>query len=426
MLTPEYPSREPDFTRVVQVRTSGDRELVVPGLDLWLGDDGITVGTHGARVTELVAWADVSEARCAEHVDDPARGPHGVISVTASGRSLRFLVPAEQLPPGRATALDRSLAARTTSASGAVRARRRGRDRRHEGAARRGRRIVVAVAVAVVVAAGVLLAVLSGSTGPSKRQPPATPGTTAGRTHATSTAATARAAGSAVNISEAALGAGWQTDGSKTDPLHTLFDTRSTPIGQIGRDGTIAGVTKGTLFTSKLAACLGAGARRALGEIGTGGHPLTAVVSPPFASSTTLFHYVALRSVTVVYRTTVVPGAFADLLAGATYSGCAAAQVGAVMHSEVAAKTGTGITVSSTVGNPLQLPRVDGSHAGGATATLTVSESAASLAVTFGAAYIAAAHTVSVLYVYAFGVPVTAGVLGGVVAGVERRAAAAG
>ncbi len=100
------PPEGASFVDVVLESVTGPPAPAVSGLALHLDSAGITMSGPGIRQPRHLAWSDVGSPRCRSGALMPDGSPGAAISGFVGGRQIRWLIPAEQLPPERVAELD--------------------------------------------------------------------------------------------------------------------------------------------------------------------------------------------------------------------------------------------------------------------------------------------------------------------------------
>ena len=99
----------PFFEGVVLESVTGPVTPAVSDLSLQLDSAGITMSGPSIRGARHLLWSEVGSPRCRPGATMPNGTPAAAIAAMVGGRQVRWLVPADQLPPERAGDLDRIL-----------------------------------------------------------------------------------------------------------------------------------------------------------------------------------------------------------------------------------------------------------------------------------------------------------------------------
>jgi hypothetical protein len=239
------------------------------------------------------------------------------------------------------------------------------------------------------------------------------------------TAASARQIAGQINITQGDLPNGWYVDTSSTGPLSSFFKN-TTSVGSGSAKGG-SGQTSGTAIGAQLKACVGPGVPAGITRPGFGANPLAHAGSSPFKSPDgSALSYAEFGTVTAVYRTTTFPRTMSAAITLPKFSSCFAAALGKAIQTEDKKTVQSGGSIGTPQVQALALPQLPGAHAGGAGVLIPISGNGVSLDVSVSFVYICSAHTVTALFAFALGTPLTAGLVNTQVSGVEHRAVTVG
>lgn len=425
----------------------------IAGVTLSIGVDGFAVDAPwGPPVT--VAWSDVGSTSCGEGGILADGTPAVAIGATVAGRLIRWLVPEEQMPPGRAVAIDHLLATRAGSASlpeaGPPTGRTTGGaagsaatfgpspvDRRrpsgssdrsgrvpllappggaHRGTTSVSRRRPLGVMVAwmaivalVLVGAGLLVAA---SITAHHRPPTGARG--GARAGASKGLAEARTMARAVTLRLADLPKGWTTVSTRSGPLSGFL--------RRGAEGASSSLPS-PATASRYARCLGV-RTAAVPFVSLGPAPLAQSESEAFAGPATGAP-MQVASITSVYATRSPVRRAVSQLRRHGFAACFGAAVGAEFARSVAAQAPSGVTTGTASSQALALPRWAGIRATGVALKLPLDVRGDATSVQLGFVFVTGARVEATLVSFSTtGVP--SGVSQSLAATLEEEVAAAG
>lgn len=407
--------------------------IVIPGVTLSVDAGGLTV-TPPSGPAATVGWTAVGWARCGEGGVLADGAPAVAVVAAVAGRLVRWLVPEEQMPPGRAVAIDHLLTTRTVAvapegapAAAAVPGHslpghslpvevspRRGGvsrppfgsspvDRRRPRApvarppvvplrpaptaeprgASRGRRRPLAVMVAwlavlalVLVGAGLLVAVSIPVHHPRH-------GEGSGAQQALTEA---RTLSRTISLRLADLPAGWAAVSTSSGPLSGFVGARATVTSSPVASAQTA---------SRYARCLGVRSA-AVPFVSVGPSPLAQSSSGAFAGPSTGAP-MQVASITAVYATPSPVRRAVAQLDRRGFASCFGAAVGGELARSVASRAPTGVTTGTASTQALPLPRWAGIRATGVELKLPLDVRGESTSVQLGFVFVTGARVETTL-----------------------------
>ena len=401
---------------------------VVPDVTVTLSARGVSVAPPPPTGPVSLPWSSLWAARCGEPGLLPDGSPAVAATAVVSGRLVRWLVPAAQMPPERAVAVDHFLAARTGRHDvpgvlpGSLRALPGSLIRRLGGPARggpaRGGPVVTAMwaAVAALVAAGALL----WASGISGTQPPAAdhggvPGSVAraaGRARAE-----ARAAARAVSLTRADLPPGWTASATVHGPLSGFVGTEGLS-GARGGAGADPGVAR------RYERCVGIGRSQGFLLGPPSPPPLAHATSGPYAGPVTgpPLEVVAL---TTVYGSAGPVGRGLAELGRAAFPSCLAAAIGTEFRASARTTSqGARVAYGKPTGGRIAVPQGAGARASAVDVVLPLRFAGSETTVQLGFVFVTAGRIESTIVTFAAGGAFPASVVRSSAAALEHEAAA--
>jgi len=350
-----------DFGGVTLEALSGDPTPAVAGLGLHVDDAGLTISGPGPG--RLVTWPELSGVRLGEPATLADATPAVGLRATVGPRWVRWLIPADQLPPGRRAELDRVLAGHSRRPPGSSPAPDVARPPTLT--ARRGRRRVLALVavVVVLVGAGAVLAVAL--TRPDRGAGSAPPGHSGDHEVAQQ-----------INISANDLPSTWSVDPSTGGPLGAFFSSQGAePTLSAGQRRALSEVASG------YERCMGIGAAadRIFGHAGSA--PTAQANSPVFAAPTA-GPIVETGSQTQVFSSTAAVAADRTQVSNARFPQCFGSALGTEFL--VGAQSGTGASFGTPQVQPLALPETPGVATVGIDLTIPITSGAVTVSTQFG------------------------------------------
>ena len=405
---------------------------VVPDVTVTLSARGVSVVPPPPMGPVSLAWSSLAAARCGEPGLLPDGSPAVAATAVVSGRLVRWLVPAAQMPPERAVAVDHFLAARTgrhdvpRALPGSLRAPPASMIRRVGGLVRgglvRGAPVVTTMwaAVAALVAAGALL----WASGLAGTQPPAAdhggaPGSVsraAGRARAEAQAE-ARATARAVALTRADLPPGWTASPTAHGPLSGFVGTEGLS-GARGGAGADPGVAR------RYERCVGIGRSQGFLLGPPSPPPLAHGTSGPYAGPVT-GPPIEVVALTTVYGSAGPVGRGLAELGRAAFPSCLAAAIGTEFRAS-ARTTPQGVRVAygKPTGGRIAVPQGDEARASGIDVVLPLRFAGSETTVQLGFVFVTAGRIESTIVTFAAGGAFPAAVVRSSAAALEHDAAA--
>jgi hypothetical protein len=409
----------------------------VPGLTMRLDAGGLTVSGPSLDAVRTLPWTEIVGPRCGEPGVLPDGSPAVAVSGTVGGRFLRWLVPADQMPAGRATALDRALANLTHAPDPSDEDPAWwGAQPRHglsaavpyaatpppytaapplrSPAVSSGWAVwVLAAVVVVLVAAAILLPLTTHGTVKSAGTPGAPSGSSDNREVAAQ-----------VNLVRSDLPQGWEVD-SSGGPLSGILGS---PGQSPSRRLTPAEQQQLIKITRQYEQCVGVSAAEDQIFGSSGPAPSAEVSSPAFAGPSSGPVIYAGSQAAVFSSSGPVTAAAAQIIRPA-FPRCFGAALGQeIVLGGQASEASTGVSYGSPQVRPLALPRRTGATAVGVDVTvpLTVTADGSSSSVQLGAAIVVGGRLEANLVTYSGPSGFPAALSGKLTADLERNVATEG
>ena len=412
---------------------------VVPDVTVTLSAWGVSVAPPPPMGPVSLPWSSLGAARCGEPGLLPDGSPAVAATAVVSRRIVRWLVPAAQMPPERAVAVDHFLAARTgrhdvagalpaslRADPGSLRADPGSLLRRLGGRARgglargglaRGGPVVTAMwaAVAALVAAGALL----WASGLPGTQPPAADhgGASGSVARAAGRArAEARAVARAVSLTRVDLPPGWTASPTAHGPLSGFVGTEGLS-GARGGAGADPGVAR------RYERCVGIGRSQGFLLGPPSPPPLAHATSGPYAGPVTgpPLEVVAL---TTVYGSAGPVGRGLAELGRAAFPSCLAAAIGTEFRASARTTAqGARVAYGRPTGTRIAVPQGGGARASGVDVVLPLRFAGSETTVQLGFVFVTAGRIESTIVTFAAGGAFPASVVRSSAAALEHDAA---
>jgi len=367
-----------EFGGVLLEALSGSPIPAARGLDLRVDGAGLTVTGPTSGVGRLVAWDELTDARCGEAATLPDGSPAVGLTAALGPRRVRWLIPADQLTPGRRDELDRLLAHQARpapagppappGAPGGPSAPPTGppvppapTGRQPERRVRWPAVALVVLVVVLVAAAGALAVTLSA---PQR-----------GAAGAPSTSAGDREVAQQINISGRDVPSTWSVDRSVSGPLGAFFS---------GQAGAGLSATQRRMVASVAGGferCMGipASADRIFGRAGA--TPTAQANSEVFAAPSA-GPIVETGSQTQVFASASAVAADQAQVSSARFPQCFGTALGTEFVD--GAQGDTGATFGTPQVQPLALPATRGVETVGIELTIPITSAAATVSTQFG------------------------------------------
>lgn len=416
---------------VMEMAGTSGPATVFPDITLTLSAIALTITAAPPSSPASTAWSAVTDASCGEAAFMPDGAPAVAVCAVVHGRFFRWLVPAEQMPPERASAIDHLLGAKT----GRPLPDPGGRGEGRRGRSRHRSKILAALGAADPLMAGAeAVAGRAGATPPPRHAPaspvgygwPDRPRTVSVRVVTVLWAllallvlagAVILAAGLASSVAHATSGSRStsaaaslaRSIGLRLDELPLGWTASSTPHGPlsgfVGTDGLgsrslVPGTADEKTIVAAFDRCLGVTTSKDL-VLGTGGPaPEARATSGAYAGPAT-GPPMQVASITDVYASVATVREAAAEISRSGFAACFGAAVGKEFRLSAQESMPTsGATYGSAHAVALALPKWAGVHAAGVDLVIPIDYDGSSTTVDLGFVFVTGGRVESTLVTY--------------------------